>query len=99
MKTIITISILALGLTACGKTESEASKSESKNANPYPLTTCVVSGEKLGDMGDPVVIQYEGREVRFCCKHCIPKFKKDPAKYLSKLDAKSSEADSSDKKP
>ena len=26
------------------------------------------------------------RLVRFCCKMCIPKFEKDPAKYLKKLD-------------
>ncbi|MCX6945517.1 MAG: hypothetical protein NT173_12310 [Opitutales bacterium] len=26
------------------------------------------------------------RLVRFCCKHCIKDFEKDPAKYLKKLD-------------
>jgi YHS domain-containing protein len=53
----------------------------------YPLTTCVVSGEKLGEMGKPHVIQYEGREVQFCCPRCEKEFKKDPAKYLKKIDA------------
>lgn len=52
----------------------------------YPLTTCVVSGEKLGEMGKPAVIQYEGREVQFCCASCEKEFKKDPAKYLKKID-------------
>ena len=52
----------------------------------YPLTTCVVSGEKLGEMGKPVVIQYEGREVQFCCSSCPKEFRKDPAKYLRKID-------------
>jgi hypothetical protein len=57
-------------------------------SRPYPLTTCVVSGEKLGgDMGEPVVCTYGGREVHLCCKMCIATFKKDPAKYLEKLDA------------
>ena len=51
----------------------------------YPLTTCVVSGEKLGEMGKPVVINYQGIEVRFCCDMCGDSFKKDPAKYLAKL--------------
>ncbi len=49
-------------------------------------TKCVVSDEALGEMGDPVVLNYEGREVKFCCESCIKKFKKDPAKYLKKLD-------------
>ena len=53
----------------------------------YPLTTCVVSGDTLGEMGDPVIYNHEGREVRFCCKDCVKDFKKDPAKYLKKLDA------------
>jgi hypothetical protein len=59
----------------------------------YPLDTCVVSGEKLegGDMGGPVdyIHKEEGkpdRLVRFCCKSCIKKFKKDPAKYLKVID-------------
>lgn len=51
----------------------------------YPLTTCVVSGEALGSMGDPVVLNHEGKEVRLCCDSCIEKFNADPAKYLEKL--------------
>jgi hypothetical protein len=58
----------------------------------YPLDTCVVSGEKLGgEMGAPVDYIYKeagkpDRLVRLCCKMCIPKFKKDPAKYLKLID-------------
>ena len=51
----------------------------------YSLTTCVVSGDKLGAMGKPVIITYQGTEVRFCCHDCIESFKQDPAKYLAKL--------------
>lgn len=53
----------------------------------YPLTTCVVSGEKLGEMGAPFVHKHNGREVRFCCKGCLKDFNKDPQSYLKKLDA------------
>ncbi|MCG3181239.1 MAG: hypothetical protein BIFFINMI_03614 [Phycisphaerae bacterium] len=57
-------------------------------AGSYPLDVCVVSGDELGgEMGPPVIYHYQGREVRFCCKSCIPEFEKDPAKYLAKLDA------------
>lgn len=61
-------------------------------AAEYPLTTCVVSGEKLGAMGEPFVFVHEGTEVRLCCDHCKPKFDKDPAKYLEKLTAGSKAA-------
>ena len=56
-------------------------------AESYPLSTCVVSGEKLGgDMGDIVDYIHENKLVRFCCKGCVKDFKKDPAKYLLKLE-------------
>ena len=56
-------------------------------AEPYPLDKCLVSKEPFGgEMGPPVDIIHEGRTIRFCCKPCIPKFKKDPAKYLKALD-------------
>jgi hypothetical protein len=61
----------------------------STKPKPYPLSTCIVSGEKLGeDMGEPVVFVYRDKEkgidqeVKFCCSSCKPKFLKDPDKYL-----------------
>lgn len=85
-KLILALSFASLGLFA-------SARAEDKPAAPsYPLTTCVVSGEALGEMGAPVdyVYKEEGkpdRLVKFCCKMCVGKFKKDPAKYLAKLDA------------
>jgi YHS domain-containing protein len=52
----------------------------------YALDTCLVTGKKLGSMGAPVVKSYDGREVRFCCEACVPKFEADQAKYLKRLD-------------
>jgi YHS domain-containing protein len=52
----------------------------------YPLKICVVSGDKLGQMGSPTVVNYKGREVRFCCKDCLKDFDKDPDKYIKRLD-------------
>lgn len=53
----------------------------------YPFGYCVVSREKLGTMGKPVVYAYYGRELRFCCSSCIPRFNKSPHDYLKKLNA------------
>lgn len=60
---------------------------ETRIGDPYPLAVCPISGEKLGTMGDPVVKLYQGREVRFCCKMCPPKFEKDLTTSLAALDA------------
>ena len=51
----------------------------------YPLNICVVSGDKLGQMGSPTIIEHNGTEVRFCCKDCVKDFNKDPEKYLKRL--------------
>jgi len=60
--------------------------------DPYPFDVCAVAGTKLGSMGEPIVYVYEGREVKFCCKGCLPTFEKDPETFLKKLDAKIIEA-------
>ena len=60
---------------------------DSTTLKAYPLDYCIISGEKLGEMGDPVVREYEGREVKFCCKMCIGKFEKDPSKYFAQIDS------------
>ena len=72
----IPLLLLCLGLASCGKTS---------NAGSYPLTTCIVSGEKLDSMGEPHVFTHEGKEVRLCCKSCLDDFNKEPAKYMAKL--------------
>ncbi len=83
MKTIlIPVAIASLLLVFCKPVKTETTTSASK---PYPLDTCLVSGEKLGEMGEPYVIDHQGQQIKFCCKSCLPKFEKEPAKYLAKL--------------
>ena len=53
---------------------------------PYTLKNCIVSGDKLGQMGEPFVYKYEGREIKFCCKNCLKDFNKEPAKYVKKIE-------------
>jgi len=72
--------LLALAVTALLSATTPAA-----DPTPYPLTTCIVSGDKLGDMGNPVMVDYKGQQVGFCCKSCIDDFEKDPSKYLAKL--------------
>ncbi|MCU0770732.1 MAG: hypothetical protein MUE94_03030 [Verrucomicrobia bacterium] len=54
---------------------------------PYPLDTCLVSGEKLGADPDmkPYVFVHAGQEIKLCCKSCLKDFNADPEKYLAKL--------------
>ncbi|MCU0782601.1 MAG: TRASH domain-containing protein [Verrucomicrobia bacterium] len=72
---------LPLGSNAETNTDTKAG-----TVKPYPLERCVVSGEKLGEMGKPYVFTHEGREIKLCCKSCLKEFKKDPAKYVKKIE-------------
>lgn len=86
MKSLIRISLCALTLTALAL----ASTARAEDAKPAPdkLTTCPVSGEKLGgDMGTPYVFTYQGQEVKLCCSMCKAKFDKNPEKFIVKIRA------------
>jgi YHS domain-containing protein len=61
---------------------------EAITGDPYPLNVCGVSGEELGAMGEPVAFNYQGRDIKFCCSGCEPRFKAEPAKYLAEIDKK-----------
>ena len=60
---------------------------EEDAVEPYPLDYCIVSGEKLGSMGDPVVEIHAGQEWKFCCSGCVDEFNEDPEKFIAKLAA------------
>ncbi len=78
----LSASALALFLFPLGA----AIAAPTSNPATYPIDTCIVSGEALGEHGDVVIKEYAGREVRFCCKMCVKDFEKDQAAYLQKLD-------------
>ncbi len=95
MKTMKLIkNLTALTLTACVLAAPLATLAVNTNAPagadkkliPDKLTTCPVSGDKLGgDMGKPFVMEYKGQEVKLCCKDCKKDFDKNPAKYIKKI--------------
>ncbi len=76
---------VALGL-GMGLSSAALAEEVAKEAKPYPLKTCAVTDEPLGEMGEPAVIQHEGQEVKFCCAGCIDTFNKNPQKFMKKID-------------
>ena len=51
-------------------------------ADPKPQTVCPVLG---GNVDKKVYVDYQGKRVYFCCTGCDAEFKKDPEKYLKKI--------------
>jgi YHS domain-containing protein len=92
---LLTIGLVAFGCgggqkqseTAAPQSQPPAGQTASQTAQVYPLDWCIVSGEKLGEMGAPVAYTYQGRQIKFCCKGCIKDFEHEPARYLARLDS------------
>jgi YHS domain-containing protein len=99
---LILLAIGALGVTAlstkitaadnalpscCGGLMAMPMADTNASATPDLLTTCPVSGEKLGEMGKPFTFTYKDQEVKLCCKGCKKDFDKDPEKYLKLIRA------------
>jgi YHS domain-containing protein len=79
---VLTVPFLALPLAGRADDTNSAASTPPK---PDKLTTCPVSGDKLGEMGKPYVFVYQGQEVKLCCSGCKKDFDKDPAKYVKKI--------------
>ena len=79
---LLTVAFVAIPLAGFTAEETKAEKTK-----PYPLKTCLVSGAEIDDKGEmkPYSVTFEGREIKFCCKGCLPDFKKDSAKYMKQL--------------
>ncbi len=93
--------VLLAGILAAPFAVSADDAAATPKPKPYTLTTCIVSGEKLGgEMGEPFVFIYKnrkikndpGREIKFCCKSCLKDFNKDPEGYIKKMEAAEAKA-------
>jgi len=58
-----------------------------------PATTNVVKHQTIcpvegGKISKKLFADYQGKRVYFCCDGCPDEFKKDPVKYIKKMEAK-----------
>jgi hypothetical protein len=58
-----------------------------KQKASYPLDTCLVSGEKLGSMGEPIDYLYGTRLYRLCCAVCKKEISKHPYAMVAMVEA------------
>ncbi len=49
-----------------------------------PQINCPVLSGKINEK---IFVDYQGKRIYFCCSGCIDEFKKDPEKYLKKMEA------------
>lgn len=91
-KAVAFVMMISVGIfiVGCGQHDHGAHGHQSNTPNAadllkgYPVDYCIVMGDKL--IPDEIVTyEHEGKTLLFCCKMCIKDFKKDPEKYLKKL--------------
>jgi YHS domain-containing protein len=66
--------------------DSMPKKEMSSDAVNIGNKICPVSGEEIGGaMGEGVQVEYDGKIYNLCCTMCAKDFKKDPAKFIMKI--------------
>ncbi len=87
MNTKSIVVAVAVALIGAGGTVVYAQPAATDQAAAQPAAVevgnkiCPVSGEKVGEMGDIVKYEHNGKIYNFCCKACLKDFAKDPEKY------------------
>jgi len=79
MKRFVTVFVLALGLML-----SQVAFAPEAAAAGKAQTNCPVMGGKIDTK---VFADYQGKRVYFCCTGCLEDFRKEPDKYIRKLES------------
>jgi len=95
MKSLCLATLAAAALAGCGEPDAPdpslvAAPKMAREvlhvpAGGYPLDTCVVCPNRLGENGNPCIFLHEGVEVRLCSESCKAGFLEDPEKCLAKI--------------
>ena len=77
------IPTFVLLLNGCG--DLGETKDQTEFDTFYPIDFCIVSGNDFDEEGSkmvPYMYVHDGISIKLCCKPCLPKFQKDPQKFL-----------------
>ena len=75
--------LLVAGVTYAA--EQASSTEQVKGTESVGNKICPVSGDKI-DEKTKATYEYNGKIYNFCCPMCVEEFKKDPEKYIEKME-------------
>jgi len=75
--------LMLMGVGMAGAEEAQAAGKVAEGQAVKKQTVCPVMG---GAINPNQFADYDGKRVYFCCGACPAEFKKDPAKYVAKLE-------------
>ncbi len=76
--------IMVFGLSASMGFGDSVTPGTAEKAVTVGNKVCPVTGEKI-DKESEVTYEYKGKVYSFCCRACIIEFRKDPEKYIEKM--------------
>lgn len=76
---VFILALLGISFAQETKTDTQANVQAVDAGNKI----CPVSGEKIDEKA---TYEYQGKIYHFCCSSCIEDFKKDPEKYIKKVE-------------
>jgi len=76
----VMVALMSVGVVSAKDAAADAKATEQ---TVKKQTVCPVMG---GDVNKNLFIDFEGKRIYVCCKGCIAKVKKDPAKYIALLE-------------
>lgn len=82
---IFGVFFLGISKLSFGQGETVSEAKPAKEAINVGNKICPVSGEKINEKLK-ATFEYEGKVYNFCCAMCINDFKKDPQKYIKKVE-------------
>jgi YHS domain-containing protein len=87
---LMTIATALIGagvlVNAADAPKTPATQPSTKPKDNKPVNKfCAVEG-KGHDVDPKVTTEYKGKTIGFCCESCIDEFKKDPEKYIKKME-------------
>lgn len=77
---VLTVVLLGTGASLV-RAQNEPAGETQPAAVEVGNTICPVSKEKVGEMGDIVKYEYNGKIYNLCCNACKKDFAKDPEKF------------------
>jgi hypothetical protein len=84
MRKFLPIVLIATTTIVAFADEPSVTQKSARNvdtATPSENSVCPDSGDKVGSIGKPVYVIYQGKKIGLCCRECLKDFQKDPAKY------------------
>jgi YHS domain-containing protein len=86
-KLILTAAVLTatgIAFPAFSEEDKENAKENATTVKSTEQTQCPVM---TGKINKKIYVDYQGKRIYFCCSGCPAEFKKDPEKYINKMES------------